>query len=131
MCLSKQDLKYIKIEEQQIDNFFERLKIEQKFNGLRILDVGCGQGRLCFRVAEKGADRVVGIDINADVIDFANKKRQEKFPHLCQKVEFSCIPIREFGEDDFDVIIAKDSFEHILDLEDCLHDMIKHLKQSG
>jgi 2-polyprenyl-3-methyl-5-hydroxy-6-metoxy-1,4-benzoquinol methylase len=131
VSLSKRDLKYIKIEEQEIDNFFERLNTPQEFGGLKILDVGCGQGRLCFRVAEKGADKVVGIDINADVISFANKKLKEKFPHLCQSVEFDCIPINELGEYDFDMIIAKDSFEHIIGLEDCLNEMTKRLKQGG
>jgi SAM-dependent methyltransferase len=129
--LSKQDRKQIAIEERQNENFFKRLKVEPDFAGLKVLDVGCGEGRMCLQLAEKEVEKIFGIDIEAKVIDFANEKLHKRFPHLKERVEFFCLDICDFDEYDFDVIIAKDSFEHIIELEACLQEMIKRLKQGG
>ena len=43
------------------------------FSGQRVLDVGCGNGRMTMLIAEI-AGSVVGIDPDADAIDLARKK---------------------------------------------------------
>lgn len=40
-------------------------------NGLRILDSGCGEGRFCRLLAERGAAEVLGIDLCQPLIDAA------------------------------------------------------------
>ncbi len=47
------------------------------FNKGKILDVGCGTGRVSIPLAEMGFD-VVGIDISPTYIDIANKRAKEK-----------------------------------------------------
>lgn len=54
------------------------------FDGLRVLDVGCGDGRLVWRIAPT-AEWVLGIDIDAERIETA---KRETPPGLSGKVEF-------------------------------------------
>lgn len=65
-----------------IDNWWrgvvqKRLELNVKhlmpLKGKKILDVGCGSGRFCIAFAEKGADKVVGIDFAEAMIQIADK----------------------------------------------------------
>jgi 2-polyprenyl-3-methyl-5-hydroxy-6-metoxy-1,4-benzoquinol methylase len=64
------------------------------FDGLRVLDVGCGDGRLVWRIAP-AAKSVLGIDVDADRI--AAAKRQA-LSELRRKVEFREASIVELDE---------------------------------
>ena len=122
---------YFKKGEERNGKFFRRLEVEPTFDGLKVLDVGCGLGSLCLFVAERGPSHVVGIDIDKEGIDFANQYLQRNCSHLADRVEFRYCDINGLDECDFDVILSKDSFEHIMDLENQLHAMIAHLKPGG
>ncbi|RME89619.1 MAG: class I SAM-dependent methyltransferase [Anaerolineae bacterium] len=45
--------------------------------GLRVLDVGCASGRFALRLLEAGAAHVTGVDISAEAIEIANRRRAE------------------------------------------------------
>jgi 2-polyprenyl-3-methyl-5-hydroxy-6-metoxy-1,4-benzoquinol methylase len=64
------------------------------FTGLRVLDVGCGDGRLVWRIAPQ-AESVLGVDVERDEIETA---RQETPPELRGKVEFREASIVELDE---------------------------------
>jgi 2-polyprenyl-3-methyl-5-hydroxy-6-metoxy-1,4-benzoquinol methylase len=64
------------------------------FTGLRILDVGCGDGRLVWRIAP-AAESVLGIDLDAELIETA---RREMPPALKTKVELREADIVELDE---------------------------------
>ena len=64
------------------------------FEGLRVLDVGCGDGRLIWRIAP-AAKSVLGIDIDPDLIATA---RKETPPELRDKVAFRETGIVELDE---------------------------------
>jgi 2-polyprenyl-3-methyl-5-hydroxy-6-metoxy-1,4-benzoquinol methylase len=64
------------------------------FTGLRVLDVGCGDGRLVWRIAPAAAS-VLGIDIDAERIETAKKDTP---PALRRKVEFRESSIVELDE---------------------------------
>ncbi len=63
------------------------------FAGKRVLEIGCGDGRLTWRYADRAA-RVVAIDPDADDIRSAT---EDCPPHLRDRVEF-----RAAGIDDFE-----------------------------
>ena len=62
--------------------------------GVRILDVGCGDGRLVWRVAP-AADSVLGIDVDAELIETA---KREMPPELRGKVELREASVVELDE---------------------------------
>jgi 2-polyprenyl-3-methyl-5-hydroxy-6-metoxy-1,4-benzoquinol methylase len=64
------------------------------FTGLRILDVGCGDGRLVWRIAP-AARSVLGIDTDAEM---AADAIRDTPPDLRGKVEFREASIVELGE---------------------------------
>ena len=71
--------------------------------GKRVLEIGCGDGRLTWRYADRAA-RVVAIDPDADEIAAA---LEDLPPRLRHRVEFKAVSIQEFVPDApaFDVVI--------------------------
>ena len=81
----------------QIDPEENETRAFQKFTGdlagKRVLEIGCGDGRLTWRYVEQ-AGYVVGIDPEPDRI----KRAKEKVPERLQKqVEFHCASLEEFA----------------------------------
>ena len=62
------------------------------FTGKRVLEVGCGSGRLTWRYAHE-ADYVLGLDHSSDEIAKANQALPES---LRSRVEFKPISILDF-----------------------------------
>jgi 2-polyprenyl-3-methyl-5-hydroxy-6-metoxy-1,4-benzoquinol methylase len=72
------------------------------FAGKRVLEIGCGDGRLTWRYAEQAA-RVVAIDPDADDIASALEDRP---PGLRERVEFQAVGLEAFdARERFDVAI--------------------------
>lgn len=94
--------------------FFGRLDMPD-VAGLRILDLGCGHGALAVELARRGAARVVGVDLDADRIDFARRHVGERFPEIAGRVAFQAADIATVDET-FDMVISKDTLEHVLDV---------------
>ena len=68
-----------------------------------VLVLGCNNGHDCFMCGERGAARVLGVDINEDWISYA--KRMNK--HYNLPVEFQSTNLREpFDAGKFDTILA-------------------------
>jgi 2-polyprenyl-3-methyl-5-hydroxy-6-metoxy-1,4-benzoquinol methylase len=72
-------------------------------DGKRVLEIGCGDGRLTWRYADRAA-RVVAIDPDVDEIAAA---REDQPPRLRDRVEFKAVSIREFepAVPAFDIVI--------------------------
>lgn len=109
--------------------FFSRFGDKINFRGKKVMDVGCGLGSTCIYLAINGAEEVVGIDINKHSIEFAKSKLIRDYPQLSNIVKFKMV--EELGNENFDVIISKDSFEHIKNPTECLIDMKKRLTKNG
>jgi cyclopropane fatty-acyl-phospholipid synthase-like methyltransferase len=111
--------------------FWSRFGKKPDFGGKRVLDVGCGLGAMVFDIADEKATRSVGVDIHVPYIEFKREKLEKDYPHLKDVVTFFNQQLSELEEGDFDIIISKDSFEHILNLEECLQDMATRMKPDG
>jgi len=125
---------YEKFEEGAASNqrFWERLGGMPALEGKSVLDVGCGWGRLCVDMALAGARRVVGIDIGRSYIDFDNEYIFRKYPQLAGTLEFHCLSLEQWHTDEqFDIVVSKDSFEHIMDLPLMMREIRAHLKPGG
>lgn len=109
--------------------FWSRFGEMPDLRGATVLDVGSGWGRLCVEMAQAGAARVVGLDLKTDLVDFANAYLRQAYPELVERVEFQAVDLKDYAEPlRFDLIISKDAFEHILDLDGMLREMQRRLK---
>jgi SAM-dependent methyltransferase len=131
MKLEQADLDYFDRGKKDNPKYWSRLGGEPDFKGLKILDVGCGHGSLCVDIASKGAKNVLGIDIDKRIIEFAKANVVQNHPHVKDNLEFKSIDVRSLDDKNFDIIISKNSFEHIIELEDVFGAMKKRLKPGG
>ena len=60
-------------------------KMLPSFAGKNILDAGCGPGSFCRLAEERGASRIVGVDLSPAMIEEAKKN--------CARSEFRCAPL--------------------------------------
>lgn len=111
-------------------NFWKRFDYDPDFSNLRVLDFGCGFGGVCVDAAKRNASEIVGIDINRQVIKFAEKQVSKKFPQFRDRIKFKkgCV---EDLPGSFDVIICKDVFEHVQEIEHVFQELIKKLEKNG
>lgn len=128
--LGQADLDYLKRSDAENPVFWERFSGRPDVRGRKVLDVGCGHGGLCFDVARAGAAIVVGIDIEPDRIAFAKEYARSREPNL-RNLSFHAIALGALRETDFDLVLSKDSFEHIDDIPGVLADMRERLKPGG
>jgi ubiquinone/menaquinone biosynthesis C-methylase UbiE len=119
--LYSEDLKWI-------DNFFVKLC----GTGNRILDIGSGNGKLAFAMAEKN-NEVIGLDISKVAISIA-QERQKKLNHELPVV-FKHGDARKLLFDDnfFDFIVSQDLVEHITESDFKIHlnEVYRVLKPGG
>lgn len=99
--------------------------------GLKILEIGCGHGALCYELAQKGAALVVGADLDAKRIEFAQKHLAEIDPQTNERLSFIARDINELADNEFDMIVSKSTFEHVMDLEAMLTTIARLLKPGG
>lgn len=96
----------------------------------KLLDIGCGDGKiteLISRKLEKGI--VIGIDNSKDMIRFARHKyTNDKFEHLTFEIKDAC----NLGyESEFDVIYSNAALHWVKDQECVLNEAYKSLKKGG
>src|SRR3990172_6440241 len=75
------------LRERVVDRLFRRVIVERfrlicnlapEAGGFTVLDVGCGGGRYSVPLAERGASRVVGVDVSAPMLEIARRKALER-----------------------------------------------------
>jgi len=98
--------------------FFARIE------GKVVIDFGCGEGSEAIEMAQKGARRVIGIDIRENVLATARQKA------LAAGVQASC-HFADSTEELADIVVSIDSFEHFSEPEKILVLMSTLLKQGG
>ena len=103
---------------------------EELFAGKRILDGGCGSGRLSFVLEKLGADDVVGIDVSGFAIETAERYRE----HLdVDRVSFRQGSLLDLPFDDhsFDLVFSMGVLHHTPDWKKGLAELIRVLKPGG
>ncbi|MHC1582205.1 MAG: methyltransferase domain-containing protein [Candidatus Syntropharchaeia archaeon] len=87
-----------------------------------VLDVGCYMGYFCFKIKEKGAKKVVGIDIN--YLDDARKIRSIKR----ENVIFREVDIERDEIEDYDIILLLNTLHHLRSPFHVMRKIFKHSK---
>jgi len=120
--------KYNKIYEDGALNFFssnafqDAITIASNFNweNKRVLDIGCGEGRLALMIAEAGSLETIGVDYSEKAISNANKKFN--LPNL----KFICDDYKTI-KTKFDAVTMEGVMEHFDDPWKELQDIIENV----
>ena len=130
--LNEHHLEYFKNGESENIKFWKRLNIKPKFKNKTILDFGCGLGSLTINVAKKFPKKIIGIDLEKEFIEFANRNLNTNFNELNKIVEFKKLDLlkKKFHKK-FDIIISKDTFEHSVNLDKILEKFYAILNTNG
>ncbi len=74
----------------------------------RVLDLGCGDGLLCWICLEQGASKVVGIDMSTEDIELAQSQSLQADFQARDFFEF----LRDCEDNSFDVVFLMNVLEH-------------------
>ena len=131
MFINQEYLDYFNRGGVENDRFWQRMGGKPIFKDKIIVDLGCGHGSMSVYLASLGAKKVIGLDLNDELIHFAEYNLHNNFSHLSTKVEFRVQDINQMAESDIDFFISKDTFEHVIKLDQVLDEMKKRLKSGG
>jgi 2-polyprenyl-3-methyl-5-hydroxy-6-metoxy-1,4-benzoquinol methylase len=111
----------IAIEEKITLNFIGNVKNQ------KVLDIGCGTGRYCKLLADRGA-KVVGIDPSARMLEYAKRK----ITHDCKfELRLERIEDAEFPTGHFNVVVCALTLGHIPELEPVIKKLSHTIKSRG
>jgi SAM-dependent methyltransferase len=84
------------------DAHIERLGITP---GLRVLDLGCGDGTTALPAARRGAD-VLGVDIASNLVQAGNERAKAEGLTNCRFQEGDASDLHELEDDSFDLVVS-------------------------
>ena len=95
--------------------------------GRSVLDLGCGFGEHCVEFVNKGASKVVGIDISEKMLEVAKKE------HSNPAITYMRLPIEDIEEVEgkFDVVISSLAFHYVEDFEGVVKKIYDKLDTDG
>lgn len=96
-------------------------------NGKTVLDLGCGYGYNCIDFINRGAKRVVGLDISKKMLDIANEKSSDA------KIEYINMNMTEVMllNECFDFVFSSLAFHYIENFTKLINDIFTLLNQNG
>lgn len=105
----------------------ELKKMLPELEGKEVLDIGCGFGWHCKYAVEKGARKVVGIDISENMINKAKEINAD------DKIQYEKCAIEdyEYPENIFDVVISSLALHYIESFDEVCKKVNQTLKQGG
>ena len=105
----------------------ELQKVLPDFEGMRVLDLGCGYGWHCLYAAHNGAKSVLGIDISKRML----KAAMEKNNHERITYRQSAMEDLDFPDGSFDVVVSSLAFHYVKDFAPLAADISRWIVQEG
>lgn len=108
-------------------NSFEKdvvLRLLGDLSGMRVLDVGCGTGRLFKEVISRNGE-LVGTDVSAEMLKVAG----QKYPSV--ETTVADIENLPFEDESFDVVLALLVVVHLKDLKSAFEEVFRVLRPGG
>ena len=96
-------------------------------NGLTILDLGCGFGEHCKGFIEKGAAKVVGIDISEKMLEVAKAENSDP------KITYLNMPMEDLDkiDENFDLVVSSLAIHYVEDFAGLTRNINNLLKLGG
>ena len=103
------------------------LSLMPDLRGKSVLDLGCGFGEHCKMFVERGAERVVGIDISEKMLEVAARENSHA------KIEYRRMPIEDIDliSESFDVAVSSLALHYVEDFEGVSEKVYRLLKPDG
>lgn len=98
--------------------------------GNDVLDIGCSQGVASILLAREGF-RVIGLDIEPEVIAYAERDRAKERPEVAARVDFVCQDLAAYESTGHDNVIMGEVLEHQTSPTRFLQTAITHLNPGG
>jgi SAM-dependent methyltransferase len=96
--------------------------------GLKVLDVGCGNGYVLSRYARQGAE-VTGVDLTGTAVDLSRKRfALENLPGTFLETDGETLP---FPDNSFDIVCSMGVLHHTANPAPMVHEMHRVLKPGG
>jgi SAM-dependent methyltransferase len=112
------------------ERFLSRLPASLSFEGKSVLDYGTGTGQTCIIAAQRGAKRALGVDLQS--VDVATQQLAKRYPELADRVEYRQIgSAADLGDERFDLVLSKNTMEHVGNPESYVADMTGLLAAPG
>lgn len=99
------------------------IKLPSDLSGKSLLDIGCNEGFFCAAALQRGASRVVGIDVNPELV----RKAQNRIPGA----EFHAKSWWEIGSEKFDYILFLSAIHYEPEQKRLLRRLLESLKPDG
>src|SRR5271163_1087436 len=74
-------------------------------NGLKVLDLGCGDGTTALPAAKLGAE-VLGVDIASNLVEAGNRRAKEQGLSNCKFQEGDATNLHELKDGAFDLVVS-------------------------
>ena len=102
-------------------------KLFPDLTGKQVLDLGCGYGWHCRYAADRGAARVLGIDVSRRMLDEAERQNggAEITYRLCGIEEY------EYPEENYDCVVSNLALHYLRDLDSVFRKIYRTLKPGG
>jgi len=98
---------------------------------LRVLDIGCAIGGFDVELAKRYGARVVGLDVEAALIDYGRRRVREQGLEKAVDLRLYAPGPLPCGDASFDVVFGKDSWIHIEDKRAFFDDVFRVLVPGG
>ena len=123
---------YSKIRENEnnANNLFEKpalYSLLPVLAGKTVLDLGCGFGENCIRYVDKGAKRVVGVDISEKMLAVAEAENAH------ENIKYLKMPMEDIGElrEHFDVVVSSLAIQYVEDYQGLVNNIYNLLNDGG
>ena len=102
-------------------------KLLPNLEGKTVLDLGCGYGHNCLDFVNKGAKKVVGVDISQKMLDIAKKEASH------EKIRYYNMSMTDIDKlnEKFDIIYSSLAFHYIEDFYEFCKLMYSVLNEGG
>jgi 2-polyprenyl-6-hydroxyphenyl methylase/3-demethylubiquinone-9 3-methyltransferase len=117
------------IRDETARRFDRDVKQPRPFEGLRLLDIGCGGGLLCEPMARLGF-QVTGVDASARNIGVARAHAEQQGLDIDYRADTAEALLAQ-GEPAFDVVLNMEVIEHVADPAHFLKDCVKLMRPGG
>ena len=122
--------KKIRENDNNANNLFETpalLSLLPELNNKAVLDLGCGYGDHCMEFINRGASKVVGIDISEKMLEIA--RIENNHPNILYKN----MPMENIGmlNERFDVVVSSLAIHYVDDYKGLINNIFNLINENG